>query len=99
MLNYLLLNLFFELLKQTTNQKIITRIWEDDADLEILPLKKVRKALERSCRADYQYDGEMKKRVVDLDKLYKVSLFKQKKQSFITHFLKLWQYLGHIKQV
>ena len=64
---------------------------EDDVDREMLPPKRdqVRQAIEilQSCCL-YQDDGEqkMRKKVAEIEKLYEISLLKQKQQSLITDY-------------
>ena len=67
---------------------------EDNVDREMLPPRRdqVRQAIEilQSCCL-YQLDGEqkMQKKVAEIEKLYEISLLKQKQQSLITNFFKL----------
>ena len=67
---------------------------EDNVDREMLPPRRdqVRQAIEilQSCCL-YQDDGEQKmwKKVAEIEKLYEISLLKQKQQSLITDFFKL----------
>ena len=67
---------------------------EDNVDREMLPPRRdqVRQAIEilQSCWL-YQDDGEqkMRKKVAEIEKLYEISLLKQKQQSLITDFFKL----------
>ena len=67
---------------------------EDNVDREMLPPRRdqVRQAIEilQSCCL-YQLDGKqkMQKKVAEIEKLYEISLLKQKQQSLITNFFKL----------
>ena len=67
---------------------------EDDADWEISPPRRdqVRQAIDipQSCCL-YQDDREqkMRKKVAKIEKLYEISLLKQKQQSLVTDFFKL----------
>ena len=67
---------------------------EDNVDRKMLPPRRdqVRQAIEilQSCCL-YQDDGEQKmwKKVAEIEKLYEISLLKQKQQSLFTDFLKL----------
>ena len=46
--------------------------------------------LSRTCRFDFQDDGEkMRKKVLENEKMYEMSLIKKKQQFHITDFFKL----------